>query len=481
MKKAVWIFLLIMTASAAAAGSIFVLNFEDSSIYAPIGIIGAGLLITFLFRPFWGYLFFTLTLPLQSEEYALLEFGGAVIRVADVIALPVFLGWIFSACFIKKEGLPLRKTGFELPLLLFSSFVVLSILWSTDLPSSISKLLQLIYAIILFYMSSDLIKTKKDLILVFWAWLLAGTFLAGTTVYDSLASSARGASDFAANSLVTGELLNYPSFLGIGFILALRGIWPRVTAFVLTAACASALIATGSRGPILGFAGAILYIVLASPSLRKPLRLLPSLGVAALVVFAAWAVVLNVGVIELAQDSMARFIQLIEDPMSDTGVRYRVALWSAAWELFVRFPIIGIGIGSLTDRLTKYVPVELGHPTVLHCLYLEMLLLLGFLGFLVFAWLFIRMAKFLWQTRREVGDPSLKDLLRGVIAALIAQGIGWLTYGKFIENRVFWVCLALAVAISRLAPEPRQAEHVPHFLLDTGDNILLEAGGDRGR
>jgi hypothetical protein len=91
------------------------------------------------------------------------------------------------------------------------------------------------------------------------------------------------------------------------------------------------------------------------------------------------------------------------------------------------------------------------------------------------------MAKFLWQTRREVGDPSLKDLLRGVIAALIAQGIGWLTYGKFIENRVFWVCLALAVAISRLAPEPRQAEHVPHFLLDTGDNILLEAGGDRGR
>lgn len=430
--------------------SILLFGIQDLAIYTPVAIAGITVFVVAMLRPFLGYLLFSIVLPLQSEEFALVEIGGSVIRIADVIALPVFLGWLLSACFINREGLPFRKTGLELPLFTFSFFVVLSAIWSTSVTASISKILQLIYALILFYMSVDLIKTRKYLVHVFWAWMVGGFFLTGTTVYDALTSVERATSPLAANSLVTGEYLNYPLFLGMGLIFTARNSWAKALATMLTASCAIGLIATEARGPMLGFGAAFLFLLIALPDLRRLLRWVPTAATAALAVAVVWTVALNISLIELAQDSMIRFIHLIQDPTSDLGVWFRLTLWLAAWKLFLQNPVIGIGIGSLSDRIPRYTPVEFGHTEVLHNLYLEILLLFGFLGFLVFLWLFFQMAKLLWGMWQETDDHFFRTLMAGVTAALIAQAVGWFTYGKIIENRVFWVCLALSFAIARV-------------------------------
>ena len=424
---------------------------DDYAIFVPLGIVGAALWIAFLFRPLVGYTFFILALPFQSEDYAVIDISGAVIRPCDLIALPVFLGWLFSACFVKKEGIPFQKSGLELPLFAFAAFAIASTWWSTTLIGSVSKDLQLIYAIILFYMCKDLIKTERQLMTVFWAWVFAGSFLAGTTIYDALGSAGRASSDLSPNSLVTGEILNYPIFLGIGLFWAQRGFWAKVIIFLLVSGCAAALIATGSRGPTLGFGGAMIFLFIVSPHFHRLRRFLPSFAILASLLFAAWCVTFGIYPLAEVKDASIRFIQVIQDPMSDLGVRFRVTLWAAALELFTRFPIIGIGVGSLGDRMFEYTPIVLGRTEVLHFMYLEMLVLFGCLGFLLFAWLFIRMVRISIKTRREVGNPMLGELLNGVNAALIAQAIGWLTYGKFIENRVFWVCFALVFSISLLA------------------------------
>lgn len=450
VKKVVWSLFIIVVVSVGAGMSILLFGMQDLAIYTPVAIAGITVFVVAMLRPFLGYLLFSIVLPLQSEEFALVEIGGSVIRIADVIALPVFLGWLLSACFINREGLPFRKTGLELPLFTFSFFVVVSAIWSTSVTASISKILQLIYAIILFYMSVDLIKTRKCLIHVLWAWMIGGLFLTGTTIYDALISVERATSTLTANSLVTAEYLNYPLFLGVGLIFTARNSWVKTLASMLTAFCAFALIATQARGPMLGFGGALLFLVIALPDLRRLLRWVPTAVTAALAVAIVWTVALNISLIELAQDSMIRFIHLIEDPTSDVGVWCRVILWTAAWKLYLQNPVIGIGIGSLSERLHPFTPVEFGYTEVLHNLYLEMLLLLGFLGFLVFLWLFFQTAKLIRRMWQEMDDHFFRTLMTGVIAAIIAQAVGWFTYGKIIENRVFWVCLALSFAISRV-------------------------------
>jgi O-antigen ligase len=455
MRKIISLSLLIPAASGLVLGSILAVRFlehqNDYAMLVPLIVIGLALWVAFLFRPFTGYLFFLLALPFQSEDYAVLDVSGAVLRPCDLIALPVFLGWLFSACFIKKEGLPFRKSGIELPLFAFAAFVTLSAWWSTSFIGSVSKVLQLIYAIILFYMCKDLIKTKSQLRAVFWAWLGAGCFLALTTIYSALTGSARAASDLSPNSLVTGEILNYPIFLGLGILMVQRALWARTSVFLMVFLCAAALIATGSRGPTLGLAGAAVFLFAVSPEFHKLLRFLPSLAIVAFVVFALGCVTLGVYPIEELRDMLIRFLQVIEDPMSDAGVRFRVTLWEGALDLFSRFPIIGIGVGSLADRMPKYIPLALGHTEVLHCMYLEMLVLFGCLGFLLFGWLFVRMVRSLWWIRRNIRDPILRRLFNSICAALVAQAIGWLTYGKFIEARVFWVCFSLVFSISYLS------------------------------
>jgi putative inorganic carbon (HCO3(-)) transporter len=450
VKKAVWLLFTIVVVSAGAGVSILLFGIQDLAIYTPVAIVGITVFVMAMLRPFLGYLLFSMVLPLQSEEFALVEIGGSVIRIADVIALPVFLGWLLSACFINREGLPFRKTGLELPLFTFSFFVVLSAIWSASVTTSISKILQLIYGIILFYMTVDLIRTRKYLVHVLWAWIIGGLFLTGTTIYDALTSVKRATSPLTANSLVTAEYLNYPLFLGMALILTTRSLRAKALVSMITAFCVFALIATQARGPMLGFGAALLFLVIALPDLRRLLRWIPTAATVALAVAIVWSVALNFSLIEFGQDSMIRFIHLIEEPTSDVGVWFRLTLWLAAWKLYLQNPIIGIGVGSLSERISPYTPVEFGDTEVLHNLYLEMLLLFGFLGFIVFLLLFFQMAKLIWRMWQETDDHFFRTLMTGVIAAIIAQAVGWITYGKVIENRVFWVCLALSFAISRV-------------------------------
>jgi hypothetical protein len=447
VKKAVWLLFTIVVVSGGAGVSILLFGLKELAIYTPVAIVGITVFVTAMLRPFWGYLLFSMVLPLQSEEFALVEIGGSVIRIADVIALPVFLGWLLSACFINREGLPFRKTGLELPLFTFSFFVVLSAIWSASVTTSISKILQLIYGIILFYMTVDLIKTRKYLVHVLWAWMIGGLFLTGTTIYDALTSVQRATSPLTAGSLVTAEYLNYPLFLGMALILTTRSLRAKALVSMITAFCVFALIATQARGPMLGFGAALLFLVIALPDLRRLLRWIPTAATVALAVAIVWTLAFNISLIELVQDAMIRFIHLIEEPTSDVGVWFRLILWQAAWTLYLRNPIIGIGVGSLSERISRYTPVKFGHTEVLHNLYLEILLLFGFLGFIVFLWLFFQTAKLIWGM---VDDHFFHTLMAGVIAAIIAQAVGWFTYGKVIENRVFWVCLALSFAISRV-------------------------------
>jgi len=459
MKNTYLIIFLIPLVCLGTAGIILLFGMEDLAIFAPLAIIGIMVLFFSVIKPLWGYLLFSIALSIRSEEYSVVEIAGSVIRIADIIVAPVFLGWLISAFVIKKEGAPFKKTGIELLLFTFSMYVILSAVWSSSVPSSISKILQLIYAIILFYMTVDIIKTRKYLVMVLWCWLIGGVLATGTTLYDALVSTARATSFMSTNSLDTAEFLVFPLFISIGLLLTARNHIAKLILIMILIFCTGALIATEARGPMLGALAGALFLVFGFKLFRRSIKWLPTALIFILPIAFFWSIAFNYSLTTLLQETFARFIYLIQNPSSDFGVRFRLTLWSGAFKLILSNPLLGIGIGSLDVRLPEFIPVEFPPTQVLHNLYLEILLLLGFLGFILFSCLFVRMFKLVWEIWRETSDHFYHNLLTGMVAGLVAQAVGWCTFGKFIEHRIFWVYYALIIAIARVYRSDKTITH----------------------
>lgn len=150
-------------------------------------------------------------------------------------------------------------------------------------------------------------------------------------------------------------------------------------------------------------------------------------------------------------------------PLADTSVGQRLAMWRAAWMLFLSHPLLGVGTGAYqpsTDRLIaegKIMPTiaSYDHP---HNDYLNALASAGIVGFLVLlavlllpAWFFIRAVC--------SGDRVTHALGLGGLFTVIGFAIYALTDVVFLHNMmIIWyvVYVALFYALIQAGIEKRQ-------------------------
>jgi O-antigen ligase len=258
-----------------------------------------------------------------------------------------------------------------------------------------------------------------------------------------------GAQQVAANRFVIassydpigfGRAMGFGLLISIALLLSGSALWLRVTALASVPVLGLAIMASGSRGPVLGLvAGAVVLGACAMRSREARRRLLwiaPAAGVGGVLVTQL-----------VPGQSITRVFSFLTGHGSDTRGEDRLALYHLAWRAFADHPLAGIGTGgfaSIGGKLYEYphnllleVGAELGLPGAL--------LFLGLIGVGVVTAL--RMVRS--GTRRIDASFALGLLVFAVLNSMFS--------GDITGNGDIWLAIGLATGMSsgRAAPQLR--------------------------
>jgi O-antigen ligase len=239
---------------------------------------------------------------------------------------------------------------------------------------------------------------------------------------------------------------------GTGLLIALyallfRGGRARLLALALLPFLAVALLASGSRGPLLGLLVGAAVLVVGRARISGGRR---RLGFA----FLALAVMGAISGRAAPGQSIDRALALVvggEEGLSSNG---RNELWSQGWSLFLEHPLLGVGTGGYAASA----------PTALfpHNLFLEAAAELGILGLLLVVGIVVAGA----ARALRAAPPGAGTLRRShgvVVGALIAAALtNALFSGDVTTNSGLWLALGLAVGLAGQDARARAATAPPH-------------------
>ena len=223
--------------------------------------------------------------------------------------------------------------------------------------------------------------------------------------------------------------------LSVEFIIALRRDWTRLTRwffYLMPITAIGGVVASSSRGAVLGAAAVGLWWVIRS---KQRFRTLMAVAVLAVM---TWTVV--------PSEQKARFETMGEDDTSTA----RIDRWKDGIEIAQRYPLFGIGY----ENWQRYYGGRLSHN-----IFVEAAAELGFTGLFAFVTLIVATFVINAKTRRllrraRTPTPFLIHMAHGLDGALI----GYMVSGFFVTvlfYPYFWVNLAMSVSLhvaARRAP-----------------------------
>jgi O-antigen ligase len=170
-----------------------------------------------------------------------------------------------------------------------------------------------------------------------------------------------------------------------------------VPALLFLVALPLAIVATKTRAVWLSFASSILVLLFFSPSLRLRRACLcfviaGSIGLAAVFTFADHNTSLG-------------------DRLEERGpVMFRMAVYQAGWEMFLKKPLTGWGAADMQTELSKRISDFHQDQFFFHNTYLEILVQYGLVGLLLYLWVIFDLFR-LGRQENQAGLRSDRDLL----------------------------------------------------------------------
>jgi len=379
------------------------------------------------------YVFFEYVRPQQIYEGML---GPPYTLIAILLALVSFL----------FEG---RKFRFQTPELLLTIFTLIVLASSvTAYEPSISfsyKNLSLYLGWFLIYLLiANSLDSEERFLLFLLFFLLYSVKMSqfGTRGWSAVgfgfnAYGATGAPGFFSNSGEFGIQMCIFLPLVVAFILALKEYWPlwaRWVAWAIAGTAITGIIASSSRGALIGLAGVSLWMLLKS---RHKFRgLLATAALAGLVY----------GITPPEQKD--RFQSIGHDASSTSRTRN----WKDGLEIMNRYPVLGIGYANWG----KYHAVNYGTELLPHNVFIEAGAELGYTGLAAF--LALIGCTFVVNSRtRRLAKQFPRD--RGFFMSQMAHGldgalVGFLVSGFFVTvlyYPFFWINLAMTVGLNNAA------------------------------
>lgn len=209
-----------------------------------------------------------------------------------------------------------------------------------------------------------------------------------------------------------------------GRVVGLLVVMPVLTVGVL---------ATGSRGALVGFlAGLVVALRIRPPTALGPRKLLARVvATVTLTVAVAWFLKHHPYLLE----------RLGRTGSADPNVEHRLALWRAAVDAFAAHPLFGIGYGQFASYAAY---VRLWRAQVAHQTYLSMGAELGLLGLVVFLWLLWAVIRDSWRVRvAGWGGSRLGRICCGFAVATSVQGL----FNNVEQFRSLWITFGIVAAL----------------------------------
>ncbi len=294
-----------------------------------------------------------------------------------------------------------------------------------------------------------------------WRWLLAGLPLAALYVAGQAYYEVVELGKFRADGVYSPNLFGPVAALVALWLLASWQHWGRLRWLlpVLIAAALWAVMMSGSRGAYLGVVA--MGLVWSVYRFRGWWRLLP-LVLFLLAPLLAYQASDRVSArVDTAVNEVETYFDRLKQGETNTinGTAIRFEMWRAGWLVFKDNPLLGAGWGNYTKAVKPYVSenglsqhvLNHGHA---HNAYVEVLMSLGLVGFIIFMGMFFYPLYYFARTYALAPDSAMFGMLHVVgIAVFSLTDASILIKGNFVA--IF--LLSLAVFFIRHAARVNQA------------------------
>ena len=329
-------------------------------------------------------------------------------------------------------------------MLLFALCYAVSAVTGLAFPASMESLLMILGLMTAASVCSALLRDKRRRDIFLTVLLLSGALMSLYGIYQYLTGvqadaawvdsenfaflTSRAYSTFG-NPNVMGEYLIPVCCVGVGMIWTAKSGAARAFYLALTAILAAGLFATGSRGSMLGLACAALLFVIVADHRLVPLA---AAGIAAMPLI-------------LPPTLISRFAAVLT--MTDSSSRYRMSIYAACFDMVRDYWTTGIGVSAFSIVYPHYL-YSASNAYHSHNLFLQVLIELGALGFVIF--LLLLAAWFQRLYRRTACEQTSHRYLTGAVmcglAGLLVQGLTdhlWFNYRIVL---LFYIIMGIGLA-----------------------------------
>lgn len=387
-----------------------------------------------------------------NQNFLILCLAGivAAIPIFPTMLLAVLVLGTFVVYFINLllGRVKMQKTTMVSVLLgCFAACILYAGVTSYALPAALLSMALFLILMAVFFVAKDAIDTEEKLDFVLWVLVSMGALIALYAVYQYIVGVEMDAAWVDAESFdittrayatfnnpnVLGEYLILVGSLAAGMIWKMRSWFGRLYYTACFGVICLGLVATGSRGAMLGLMFSAGLFVLLSEK-----RLIP-LGVVLLLLMP----------FILPASLWARLASSVT--MNDSSSLYRMSIYSASFDIIHHYWQTGIGIGAF-QQIYPLFSLEAANAYHAHNLFLQEFIELGIVGFSVLVLLFLCFFQKLYSAMCVV-PKRFKFLLGAVFGGfggLLLQG---LTDHLWFDYRIvlfFWCFIGLGMAVVRV-------------------------------
>lgn len=240
-------------------------------------------------------------------------------------------------------------------------------------------------------------------------------------------------------------VLLFPLSFAISLIVSRQGWMSFVLGGVSSGLIASAIIATQSRGGLLGM---VAVFAVFGARLIKSRALLMTIGVIGIVGLYAMA-----GISDRASGGAA------EGAVVDESAMGRVYAWGAAWKMALTRPLTGVGLDNFVSNYFFYSDHWDGLNHAVHSTWFGVLGETGFPGFIAFVTMIVLVFHSSIQANRILSAPNVDPVARGMGLSVLAGLAGFCASGTFLTQGFTWpvyILVGLTAAVSRYAKDLAQ-------------------------
>ena len=384
-----------------------------------------------------------------------IPFSKAMIEICATLAI---LAWIIKKATNPRKLFPF--TYLNLPLFVFISIIIVSVITSTHFALSLRFLFRkTLEYLLIYFVTIEVLAPKRGqatfsaninkkrvknilmLMLISASIVALDAAIQGFTGKDLIRRYGREAGRITASFHMPTDFAGYLIFIippGITlFFLGLKNKKLRLWTGITTTILIIFLIMSYSEGAWIGF---VLALVFMSALKSKKLLILTLVVVLILTFFFS----------SLFIKTPIRFLVIF----SRIGGIDREMMWQSSWNMFIARPWLGQGLGTFMRNYAQYrakdYPKNFPQVTYAHNAYLQLAAETGIFGLGAFLWLlitlFVKSIKLQKRGQATFYHSLLLGLLGGMLAFLIHSGVDTNLQSLQLST-LFWFMLGFIVSV----------------------------------